>query len=48
MGNHQTVEPDPQELERANNMWESFTKVGKYSIYATVIVLVLMALAFIR
>lgn len=43
MGDHKAAKPAPKEVKRAQEMWDSFTHVSKYSIYAIIAVLVLMA-----
>ncbi|MCB1562593.1 MAG: aa3-type cytochrome c oxidase subunit IV [Alphaproteobacteria bacterium] len=47
MANHSPVEIDPKELARAEGMWGSFTKLIKWSIIASVAVLVLLAWLFV-
>ncbi len=48
MAQHQTPDVDPKTLNEAHQMWTNFLKGGKYAIIATCVVLVLMALAFVK
>lgn len=45
---HHPVEIDPQDIERANKIWQGFTEAGKWTVIAVVVVLVLLAAAFVR
>lgn len=47
MADNNPVDIDPKEQERSVAMWQDFTKLTKYSIIATVVVLVLLGLIFI-
>lgn len=44
---HAPVEINRQELERSAHMWQSFTKISKYSVIAISVTLLLMAFIFI-
>jgi hypothetical protein len=44
MGHHEPVDVDPKSLESAQSMWGNFKLLTKYSIFAVVGVLALMAL----
>ena len=48
MGEHKTVEPSQEDIERAEQMWRNFTVGSTYGIYGTVIVLIGLALAFVK
>lgn len=48
MAKHETVEVDPKALENAEKMWSNFTTASKYGIVATCVVLVILALAFVK
>ena len=48
MADHPPPEIDPQQLKEAEALWKNFTVGGKYVIYATCAVLVLLALAFVK
>lgn len=45
---HETVKVDAKELKNAEQMWANFVTGGKYAIYGTVIILVGLALAFVK
>lgn len=47
MADHQKPQIDPSDLENANAMWQSFVNYGKYGIYATALLLLALALAFV-
>jgi len=44
MANHQAVEVDPKELERAQALWSGFTSFLKITVGITCAVLALLAL----
>lgn len=44
MGNHEAVEVDPKELEKAQVLWDGFTFYSKIAIGATCGILALLAL----
>lgn len=46
MAEHTPVEVDQQELERAQDMWDGFTKIGKYTTIATCACVALLAIGF--
>ncbi len=48
MAGHKAVEIDPQELKKAQRMWDRFADGLKYSVIATAIVLIGLALAFVK
>ena len=48
MAQHTPVEIDPNELERAQEMWHAVTQISKYCIGLTLVVLAGLALAFIN
>lgn len=48
MANATPPEVDPEELKKAKALWHNFTVGGKYTIYATVIILILLALGFVK
>ncbi len=48
MANHTPPEIDPEQLESAETLWRNFTIGGKYSIYATVAILIALALGFVQ
>lgn len=48
MASNTPPEVDPKQLEQAKALWRNFTIGGKYSIYATVAILVLLGLAFVK
>lgn len=47
MADHNHTEADPKQVENAQEMWHKFTAAGKYSIYATAILLILLAIGFV-
>ncbi len=47
MGDYKAAKPAPAEVKRSQEMWDSFTNAGKYSVYAIIGVLVLMALTLL-
>lgn len=47
MAEHQTHEPDPEELKRAQDMWDGFYQVSKWSTIFVCGSLVLLALIFV-
>ena len=47
MADHKKVEVDEVQLADANNLWDNFARLSKYSTYAVAIVLVLLALYFV-
>ncbi len=48
MANHKPVDVDPKQIENANALWANFVSGGKYSIYATCIILIGLAVAFVK
>jgi Bacterial aa3 type cytochrome c oxidase subunit IV len=48
MANHHAPEFDPKELENAQKNWHAFVQGGKYFTIATIVVLVGLALAFVK
>lgn len=44
---HAPVEINHNELERAAHMWGAYTKIGKWSVIAISVTLLLMAFIFI-
>ncbi len=48
MEEHSAVEVDPKDLEHAQNMWHNFATGGKYAVIITVLILVGLALAFVK
>lgn len=48
MADHQAVEVTKEQIESAQTMWDNFVVGSKYTIYATIIVLVGLALAFVE
>ena len=38
---------DPAEVQRAQSMWHSFVRLGKWTIMASVAVLCVLAIAFV-
>ena len=43
-GDHNHVDADPQELEKAQSFWNDFTKFTTYSVIAIIVILLAMAL----
>lgn len=48
MAEHKTPDVDPVVLKDSLVMWSSFVVIGKYSIIAIAVFLVLLALAFVK
>lgn len=48
MAEHEAVEVDPQELQKAEALWDNFATGVKYVSVASALVLILMALAFVK
>ncbi len=48
MADHKPVDVDPKEIERAEQMWHNFTVGSKYAIYATIFILVCLALGYVK
>ncbi len=48
MADHTPVEADPQQIQRAQQMWHNFTVAGKFFIGLVIVVLVGLTLVFIR
>ena len=48
MADHKAVEVDQEELKNAQEMWHNFTVIGKYSTIATCVILIGLALAFVK
>jgi hypothetical protein len=48
MAHHPTPDVDPKNLETAHEMWTAFTKSGKYAVILTCVILVGLALAFVK
>lgn len=48
MANHEAVEIDPKELENSQAMWGGFVNASKYAVIAIIIVMVGLALAFVK
>ncbi len=48
MASNTPPEYDPKQLEQSKALWRNFTVGGKYSIYATAVILILLALAFVK
>ena len=48
MANHTPVDIDPKQIENANALWANFVSGGKYSIYVTCIILIGLAVAFVK
>lgn len=48
MTHHTPPDLDPKQIEEAKTLWRNFTIGGKYSIYATAIILILLALGFVK
>lgn len=46
MAHHPPADVDPEELKRAQEMWDGFTKLIKWSIISTAAILVLLVLIF--
>ncbi|MBI1300890.1 MAG: aa3-type cytochrome c oxidase subunit IV [Alphaproteobacteria bacterium] len=45
---HQPVtEIDQNSIKEAQKMWKNFTTVGKYSVYVTAAILIILALIFV-
>lgn len=47
MADHKPVSVDKEQVERAEDMWDRFTVLMKYSVVSVCGVLALMGLAFI-
>jgi hypothetical protein len=47
MAKHTQVKIDAKELERAENMWQSFIQISKISTYGVVAILILLWALFI-
>ncbi len=47
MGQAHKVEVTSTQIERAENMWHSFVKAGKFAVIATCIIVALLGLVFI-
>lgn len=48
MATNQPVEAGPKEVKNAQDMWNRFTNLTKWSIIITVVVLALLGLIFIN
>lgn len=48
MADHTPVEADPQQIQRAQEMWHNFVRGGKIFVAVNVAALVVLALIFIR
>ncbi|MGH1456637.1 MAG: hypothetical protein ACRBDI_07640 [Alphaproteobacteria bacterium] len=47
MAQQEAVKVTKKQIDDAEKMWQNFVTGGKYSIYATVIILVLLAVGFV-
>ncbi len=47
MAQHTPTPADPKEIQRAQDMWASFTRVGKWAIIVTVVVMAALGAIFI-
>jgi hypothetical protein len=47
MADHHKPHTNPEDLKNATAMWETFVNYGKYGVYATILLLVALALAFV-
>lgn len=45
---HDPVDVDPKDLERAQTMWANFVQGGTYATVATIIILVGLALGYVK
>ena len=48
MAEHETIEIDPQELQKAEALWGHFVTGVKYVSIASALTLILLALAFVE
>tara|TARA_R110001592_G_scaffold3525_34_gene20236 strand:- start:8683 stop:8835 length:153 start_codon:yes stop_codon:yes gene_type:complete len=48
MAEHKAVKVDPKELQKAQDFWHNFMIGTKYATIATAIILILLALAFVK
>ncbi len=48
MAEQNTVEPSKDDIERADKMWKNFVTGSTYTIYATIAILIGLALAFVK
>lgn len=48
MANHAPPPEDPQAIARAEQIWGSFVKISKLGIGFTVVVLILLMVAFVN
>lgn len=48
MADHTPVEADPQQIQRAQQMWHNFVRGSKIFVAVNVVVLIALALIFIR
>lgn len=48
MASNKKVDVDPKALENAETMWGNFMVATKYSIIATALLLIALALAFVK
>ncbi len=46
MAHQSPTDIDPEELKRAQDVWNGFTKIGKYSTYGICLSVALLALGF--
>jgi len=44
MGSQKPAKPDAEQIATAESFWNNFMLFGKYGVYATVVVLILMAI----
>lgn len=47
MGTHKPVDPDPKQIKDAQNLWDGFTKMAKYSTIFTIVILGLLAITLV-
>lgn len=47
MAKTEKPETNPEDLQKAQNLWDQFTVSMKYGIIATIVVLVLMAITLL-
>ncbi|MCK6419011.1 MAG: hypothetical protein L6Q57_08785 [Alphaproteobacteria bacterium] len=44
---HASVTPDPQEIQRAEQMWADFIKLSKTAIIITVVILIILGMLYV-
>ncbi len=47
MANKETVTVTKKQIEESEKMWHNFVIGGKYAIYATAVILILLAVGFV-